>query len=117
MAAPGRKIDIRYCQWIAQLLQHGLLHGSFIPPRPQRQLRGKIPELEKAPEGHLAEHHRFMLRLLWKQLAQQEALIAELDTMIEEQTPPLRLRSSSWTPCPAWIAGSSRWCWPKSART
>jgi transposase len=36
---PGRKTDIKDCQWIAQLLQHGLLRGSFIPPRPQRELR------------------------------------------------------------------------------
>jgi transposase len=36
---PGRKSDIRDCQWIAQLLQHGLLKGSFIPPRAQRELR------------------------------------------------------------------------------
>lgn len=36
---PGRKTDIRDCQWIAQLLQHGLLKGSFIPPRSQRDLR------------------------------------------------------------------------------
>src|SRR6202011_2083484 len=36
---PGRKTGIKDCQWIAQLLQHGLLKGSFIPPRPQRELR------------------------------------------------------------------------------
>ena len=54
----------------------------------QRKLRGKIPQLEKALEGHLTEHHRFMLKLLWKQLAQQEELIAELDRKIEEQTRP-----------------------------
>ena len=36
---PGHKRDIRDCQWIAQLLQHGLLKGSFIPPRAQRELR------------------------------------------------------------------------------
>jgi transposase len=36
---PGRKSDVRDCQWIAQLLQYGLLKGSFIPPRSQRQLR------------------------------------------------------------------------------
>jgi len=33
------KSDIRDWQWIAQLLQHGLLKGSFIPPLPQRELR------------------------------------------------------------------------------
>jgi transposase len=36
---PGHKTDIKDCQWIAQLLQHGLLKGSFIPPRQQRELR------------------------------------------------------------------------------
>jgi transposase len=57
----------------------------------QRKLRGKIPELEKALEGHLTEHHRFMLRLLCKQLAQEEELIAELDRKIREQTCPFAL--------------------------
>lgn len=36
---PGRKTDVKDCQWLAQLLQAGLLKGSFIPPRPQRELR------------------------------------------------------------------------------
>lgn len=54
----------------------------------QRQLRGKIPELEKALEGKLTDHHRFLLKILWKELAQQEELIAELDAKIEEHTRP-----------------------------
>lgn len=36
---PGRKTDVKDCQWLAQLLQCGLLKGSFIPERPQRELR------------------------------------------------------------------------------
>ncbi len=36
---PGRKTDVKDCQWIAQLLQHGLLKASFIPPEPIRELR------------------------------------------------------------------------------
>jgi len=36
---PGRKTDVKDCQWIAQLLQHGLLLASFVPDRPQRELR------------------------------------------------------------------------------
>jgi len=36
---PGRKTDIKDAQWIAQLLQHGLLKASFVPPAPQRALR------------------------------------------------------------------------------
>lgn len=38
-AVPGRKTDVKDAEWIANLLQHGLLRGSFIPPRPQRELR------------------------------------------------------------------------------
>jgi transposase len=155
---PGRKSDVRDCQWIAQLLQCGLLKGSFIPPRAQRdlrdltrhrtqlveektrtinriqkvledaniklasvatdvlgvsgramiqrliegetdshkladlaqrQLRGKIPELEKALEGKVTDHHRFLLKLLWKELGQQEEVIADLEAKIEEHTRPL----------------------------
>lgn len=36
---PGRKTGVKDCQWIAQLLQHGLLQASFIPPLEIRQLR------------------------------------------------------------------------------
>jgi transposase len=36
---PGRKTDVKDCQWIAQLLQHGLLKASFVPPQPIRELR------------------------------------------------------------------------------
>ncbi len=36
---PGRKTDVQDCQWLAQLLQCGLLKGSFVPDRPQRELR------------------------------------------------------------------------------
>jgi transposase len=36
---PGRKTDIRDCEWLAELLRHGLLTGSFVPERPQRELR------------------------------------------------------------------------------
>ncbi|GFP27272.1 hypothetical protein HKBW3S33_00686, partial [Candidatus Hakubella thermalkaliphila] len=36
---PGRKTDIKDCEWIAQLLEHGLLRGSFIPPMAIRDLR------------------------------------------------------------------------------
>lgn len=41
-AVPGRKTDIKDAAWIAQLLQHGLLPRSFVPDRPQRELRELI---------------------------------------------------------------------------
>jgi transposase len=36
---PGRKTDVKDCEWIADLLRHGLLKASFVPDRPQRELR------------------------------------------------------------------------------
>ena len=36
---PGRKTDVRDCEWIADLLRHGLLKASFVPDLPQRELR------------------------------------------------------------------------------
>lgn len=38
-AVPGRKTDVKDAQWIGELLQHGLLRPSFIPPIAQRDLR------------------------------------------------------------------------------
>jgi transposase len=38
-AVPGRKTDVKDAEWLADLLQHGLLRASFVPPRPQRELR------------------------------------------------------------------------------
>ncbi len=38
-AVPGRKTDVKDAEWIADLLRHGLVRGSFIPDRAQRELR------------------------------------------------------------------------------
>lgn len=38
-AVPGRKTDVKDAEWIAELLRHGLLMGSYIPDRPQQELR------------------------------------------------------------------------------
>src|SRR6266542_3908007 len=38
-AVPGRKTDVKDAEWIADLLRHGLLQPSYVPDRPQRELR------------------------------------------------------------------------------
>lgn len=38
-AVPGRKTDVKDAEWLADLLQHGLLAGSFVPDRARRELR------------------------------------------------------------------------------
>ena len=58
-AVPGRKTDVRDAEWIADLLQHGLLKGSFIPPAPQRELR----ELTRYRTNLVEERARAVNRL------------------------------------------------------
>src|SRR5205807_6870660 len=41
-AVPGHKTDIKDSEWIAELLRHGLLKASFIPPKPIRDLRDLV---------------------------------------------------------------------------
>jgi len=38
-AVPGRKTDVKDAEWLADLLRHGLVRGSYIPNREQRELR------------------------------------------------------------------------------
>ena len=154
---PGRKTDMKDAEWIAQLLQCGLLRPSFIPDREQRelrdltrqltklvqqrnavdnriqkvletaniklgsvasnvlgvsgrkmiegllagekditvladlaqrQLRGKIPELQRALEGELTEHHRFLLRQLLGQYDFLEKEIASVSERLGAVAPP-----------------------------
>jgi transposase len=58
-AVPGRKTDLKDAEWIADLLQHGLLRASFVPPAPQRHLR----ELTRYRSTLLAERARLVNRL------------------------------------------------------
>lgn len=153
---PGRKTDVKDCEWIAQLLQHGLLNGSFIPSQIYREmrdltrhrtklvqqhtqvvnrlhatlqdaniklssvasnilgvsgrqmieamergesdpqklaemarasLRGKIPELRKALEGMVSDHHRFMLGMLLEELDHLDKMVGRASRRIEEISP------------------------------
>ena len=153
---PGRKTDMKDAEWIAQLLQCGLLRPSFVPDRQQRelrdltrqqsklvqqrnvdnriqkvletaniklgsvasdvlgasgrkmiealiagekdvtvladlaqrQLRGKIPELQRALEGELTDHHRFLLRQLLEQYDFLEKKIASVSERLGAVAPP-----------------------------
>ena len=154
---PGRKTDVKDCQWLAQLLQCGLLRGSLIPDRPRRELRDltrqrtqlvnqraavinrihkvledaniklgcvasdvvgvsgramlramlegqsspqqmaqlarrkmrrNIPALEQALEGHVTDHHRFMLTELLDQMDDLERRIDRWSVRIEELCRP-----------------------------
>jgi len=56
---PGRKTDVRDSAWLAQLLEHGLIRGSFVPPPPIRALR----ELTRARTALIQDRTRVINRL------------------------------------------------------
>jgi transposase len=154
---PGRKSDVKDCQWIAHLLACGLLSASFVPDRPLRELRdltrfratlvdertrivnrihkvledtnvkltavvsdvlgkssramleallsgetdtsrmaelaegrmrSKIPQLKRALQGRLTEHHRFLLRELMEHWEELDRRINTFNHRIEAALPP-----------------------------
>jgi transposase len=60
---PGRKTDVKDAEWIADLLCHGLLRSSFVPPPPIRELRDLSRYRRKLVESRSAERNR-LLKLL-----------------------------------------------------
>lgn len=154
---PGRKTDVCDAEWLADLLRHGLIRGSFIPPKPIRdlrdvvryrkalireraseinrlqkvlegmniklasvasdvlgvsgramleaiaagctdaealaemargKLRSKIPELEKALEGRVDPHHRFLVAQQLRHIDSLDELIEACTVRIEEMMRP-----------------------------
>ena len=60
---PGRKTDVKDSEWIADLVRHGLIAKSFVPPRPLRELRERLGYRRKLVESQAAERNR-LLKLL-----------------------------------------------------
>lgn len=60
---PGRKTDVKDSEWIADLIRHGLVRRSFVPPKPLRELRDLLRYRRKLIDSQTAERNR-MLKLL-----------------------------------------------------
>jgi transposase len=60
---PGRKTDVKDSEWIADLLRHGLLKKSFVPPKQIRELRDLVRYRRKLVEARSSERNR-LLKLL-----------------------------------------------------
>jgi transposase len=59
LVVPGRKTDIKDSEWICQLVQHGLVRPSFVPPPEIRRLR----DLTRLPKAQTNERGRTIQRL------------------------------------------------------
>jgi transposase len=59
-AVPGRKTDVKDSQWLAQLMEVGLLRGSFLPPEQVRRMRDFIRYQTKLTEERSREKQRLL---------------------------------------------------------
>jgi transposase len=57
---PGRKTDVKDAEWIADLVRHGLIQASFVPPKPLRDLRELLRYRRKLVESQAAERNRLL---------------------------------------------------------
>jgi transposase len=57
---PGRKTDVKDCEWICRLMRSGLLRGSFIPPQPIRDLRDLTLYRSKLVQSVSSEKNRIL---------------------------------------------------------
>lgn len=55
---PGRKTDVADAEWLAELLEHGMLRGSFVPPQAIRELRDLTRYRKRLIQAHTAEAQR-----------------------------------------------------------
>jgi transposase len=62
-AVPGRKTDVRDSQWLAQLMEVGLLRGSFLPPEEVRRMRDFTRYQTKLTEERSRENQRLLKML------------------------------------------------------
>jgi transposase len=65
---PGRKTDVKDAEWIAELLRHGLLRASFVPPRPQRDLRDLTRQRTNLVQDRAQVVNRLQKVLEWANL-------------------------------------------------
>ena len=57
---PGRKTDVKDAEWIADLVRHGLIRKSFIPPQPLRDVRDLMRYRRSLVEARTSERNRLL---------------------------------------------------------
>jgi transposase len=57
---PGRKTDVKDSEWLAELMRHGLIKKSFVPPKPLRELRDLLRYRRKLVDSRTSERNRLL---------------------------------------------------------
>ena len=119
-AVPGRKTDVRDCEWLAELLAHGLIRASFIPPAGIRALRDLTRHRKSLLRDRVTTTNRIHKLL--------ESANIKLATVVSDIVgvsgrAMLRALAAGETPDPerlaalgrgSWSASSSRWRRPSA---
>lgn len=114
---PGRKTDVKDCAWSAQLLEHGLLRGSFIPPLEIRDLRDLTRYRRQLVHAHTAEVNRVQKVLERANLKLASVATDVMGVSGRAIVPALRARTPrrSWRRCRRGAYGlrkpNGRWRW------
>ena len=96
---PGRKSDVTDAQWLAELLAHGLIRGSFVPPAPVQELRD-LTRTRKQLGREVTQHNLRIQRVLEDANIKLGSVISEvlgvsgraiLNALVAGETDPERL--------------------------
>ena len=96
---PGRKTDVNDATWIAELLAHGLIRGSFVPPRPIQEVRD-LTRTRKQLVREIARHTQRIQKTLEDANIKMTGVVSDmlgrtgrtiLDAMVAGETNPERL--------------------------
>lgn len=96
---PGRKTDVNDAMWIADLLAHGLIRGSFVPPTPVQEMRD-LTRTRKQLVREAAQHSQRLQKTLEDANIKLASLVSDilgksgraiLDALVEGETNPEKL--------------------------
>jgi transposase len=96
---PGRKSDVKDATWLADLLAHGLIRGSFVPPTPIQEMRG-LTRTRKQLVREIAQHIQRIQKTLEDANIKLSSVISEvlgvtgraiLNALIAGETDPTKL--------------------------
>ncbi len=96
---PGRKTDVKDAEWIAELLRHGLVRGSFIPPQAQRDLRDLTRQRTNLVQDRATVVNRLQKVLEWANIKLSSVATdvtgvsarAMLEAIVQDQVDPATL--------------------------
>jgi len=106
---PGRKSDVNDATWISDLLAHGLISNSFVPPRPVQELRG-LTRTRKQLSRQAAKHVLRIQKTLEDANVKLSSVLSDtvgqsgrriLNAIIEGETEPTRLAALASAQCKA----------------